>query len=218
MVCPSASLRLHVSRHLGSVARCVAAGATGIDAGAATMPPGFRAAVARLETFELPEVVSGSAADVAVAEALVAAWRRDGIVQLRMSAQQQRLQQAAAAAGRRFFARPAAEKQACVDDRSYAGYVASGEEVTGGIADYSEIFTVTKDLGPRDPRVAARWPCHGPCPWPDGEMKEAVGRHMADLGASGDKLLRLIELGLEVPAGSLTRHTADGWHHMRVLR
>ncbi|KYK56410.1 2-oxoglutarate-dependent ethylene/succinate-forming enzyme [Drechmeria coniospora] len=183
-----------------------------------TMPPGFSAAVGRLKTFALPDKVSGSAADRATARAMLDAWQGDGILQIAMTPLQKQLYRSADAASRRFFARPSKEKRACVDGQSYAGYVASGEEMTDGIADYSEIFTVTKDLSLADGRVADGWPCHGPCPWPDGTMKAVIDRYMADLGASGEKLLQLIELGLEIPAGSLTGYTEDGWHHMRVLR
>ncbi|KJZ78591.1 hypothetical protein HIM_01982 [Hirsutella minnesotensis 3608] len=182
------------------------------------MPPGFSASVGQLETFVLPEQVSGSVSDRAMAKAMINAWRRTGILQVGMSQLQRQLYESADTSSRRFFRRPAMEKRACVDSRSYAGYVASGEEITNGVADYSEIFTVTKDLSHRDNRVLHGWPCHGPCPWPDREMKAVMRRYMADLGASGDKLLRLIELGLDVPEGSLTRYTHDGWHHMRVLR
>ena len=100
---------------------------------------------------------------------------------------------------------------------SYA-YSLVPKEITDGIADYSEIFTVTKDLPSSDPRVQSRWPCHGPCPWPDQKMKQVISRYIADLGTAGQKLLALIELGLDVPTGSLTQYTNDGWHHMRVLR
>ena len=188
------------------------------DPAVGTMPPGFDAAVGNLETFVLPEAVTGSVADVAMGRSLVAAWQRDGILQVCMSPLQRRLYEAADAQSRRFFARPQAEKQACVDSQSYSGYVASGEEITDGIADYSEIFTVTKDLPSSDPRVQSRWPCHGPCPWPDQKMKQVISRYIADLGTAGQKLLALIELGLDVPTGSLTQYTNDGWHHMRVLR
>ncbi|KAK3905666.1 hypothetical protein C8A05DRAFT_41404 [Staphylotrichum tortipilum] len=74
---------------------------------------------------------------------------------------------------------------ACVDDRSYAGYIASGEEVTAGVADYSEVFTVTKEFERGNGKVKAGWPCHGPCPWPEGGM-----------GRRGEGLLRLAEMGL----------------------
>lgn len=183
-----------------------------------SLPPGFTARIGQLETFTLPEKVSGSVSDKAIADAMIGAWRRDGILQIDMSRAQQRLYQAANAASRRFFSRPYAQKQACVDGMSYSGYIASGEEITGGVADYSEIFTVTKDLPHTDNRVSQGWPCHGSCPWPDQGMKKAINSYMADLAVSGEKLLQLIEMGLDVPAGSLTRYTDDGWHHMRVLR
>jgi isopenicillin N synthase-like dioxygenase len=182
------------------------------------MPPGFTATVGQLETFVLPQRLSGSLSDRAMAKAMVNAWRRDGILQIAMSPQQQQAYAQANAESRSFFKKTPAQKQACVNDSSYAGYIASGEEITGGIADYSEIFTVTKDLQPNDPRVVQKWPCHGPCPWSGRAMKSSMTNYMADLGASGDKLLELIELGLDVPPGSLTKYTQDGWHHMRVLR
>jgi isopenicillin N synthase-like dioxygenase len=49
-------------------------------------------------------------------------------------------------------------------------------------------------------------------------MKNAMNSYMDDLAVSGEKLLQLIEIGLDVPTGSLTRYTDDGWHHMRILR
>lgn len=182
------------------------------------MPPGFTATVGQLETFVLPKEVSGSLSDRAMAKAMVNAWRRDGILQVAMSPLQQQVYAQAKAASKYFFKKTPKEKHACVNDSSYAGYIASGEEITGGIADYSEIFTVTKDLNHNDQRVMENWPCHGPCPWSEDSMKTAMGDYMADLGSSGDKLLQLIELGLDVPPGSLIKYTQDGWHHMRVLR
>jgi hypothetical protein len=183
-----------------------------------TMPPGFTASVGKLETFELPHKPSASLSDQAMAKAMVKAWRRDGILQIAMSPFQQQIYTQANKASRSFFKKTPLQKQACVNDSSYAGYIASGEEITGGIADYSEIFTVTKDLRPTDPRVLARWPCHGPCPWLDQDLKRSMTEYMADLGSCGERILQLIELGLDVPPGSLTRYTHDGWHHMRVLR
>ncbi|RDA91345.1 hypothetical protein CP533_0010 [Ophiocordyceps camponoti-saundersi (nom. inval.)] len=185
---------------------------------APAMPPGFSATVGRLETFSLPIKVTGSIQERAMAKAMMSAWQKNGILQINMTRLQQRLYRNALASSRRFFDRPLAEKQACVDSRSYSGYVASGEEMTDGIRDYSEIFTVTKDLPLSDKRVLEGCPCHGPCPWPDNDFKEAISRYMEELGACGQRLLQLIELGLDVAAGSLTRYTTDGWHHARVLR
>ncbi|PON25774.1 2-oxoglutarate-dependent ethylene/succinate-forming enzyme [Trichoderma gamsii] len=208
-----------VARHLITKTRAASTSAVTAHAAAThSLPPGFTAKIGQLETFTLPEKVSGSVSDKAIADAMIGAWRRDGILQIGMSKAQQRLYQAANAASRRFFSRPRPQKQACVDDMSYSGYIASGEEITDGVADYSEIFTVTKDLPHTDQRVAQGWPCHGPCPWADQSMKNAMNSYMVDLAISGEKLLQLIEMGLDVPTGSLTRYTDDGWHHMRVLR
>ncbi|EAA28260.3 hypothetical protein GE21DRAFT_6094 [Neurospora crassa] len=183
-----------------------------------TMPPNFKAQVAHLDTFELPEKITGSASDRALGKAIIDTWRYEGIIQIAQSDLQKKLWNDAKAASKRFFRKPAAEKAACVDSQSYAGYIASGEEVTDGIADYSEIFTITKDLDLEEPRVRAKWPCHGPCPWPDVEMKEPMMRYVDNLGLEGEKILQLAEFGLGVAPGTLTQYTRDGWHHTRVLR
>lgn len=49
---------------------------------AATMPPGYKAKVGNLETFTIPESVTGSAQDKAMGKALIEAFRRDGILQI----------------------------------------------------------------------------------------------------------------------------------------
>ena len=184
----------------------------------AKMPPGFKAEVAQLDTFQLPDRTTGSLGDHLLGKALVDAWRKDGIIQIAMTDAEKKLWADAKDASQKFFRQPHAVKAACVDPQSYAGYIASGEEVTDGIADYSEIFTITKDLDPTEPRVRAGWPCHGPCPWPDNAMKETMTRYDEALGRQGEKLLALIEMGLEITPGSLRRYTYDGWHHTRVLR
>jgi hypothetical protein len=184
-----------------------------------TMPPGFRARVGNFDTFMLPSSVTHCAGDEALGRAMIQAWRRDGILQFTMSPHQKRLRDAAFAASKRFFSLPYREKAGCVDDQSYAGYIASGEEITDGIADYSEIFTITKDLPLSDRRVQARWPCHGPCPWATkANMKDPLTAYMEEVGRCGEVLLGLTELGLGLEPGSLTKYTADGWHHSRVLR
>ena len=54
--------------------------------GAKTMPRGFSATVAQLETFQLPDKVTGSRGDRALGRAIVSAWCRDGIIQFSMDA------------------------------------------------------------------------------------------------------------------------------------
>ena len=172
-----------------------------------------------LRTFHLPASVEGSTDNLQLARDMIRAWRTDGIFQVATNFVQQGQTANAFEASRRFFRMPMASKAACISDLNYAGYVASGEEVTAGEADFSEIFTVCPDLPLDDPRVKAQWPCHGPVPWPDELYRQAMVDFMAMLGGIGEKLLRLTAIGLGLPdLNALTDLTRDGWHHMRVLR
>uniref|UniRef100_A0AAU2JJ35 MFS transporter n=1 Tax=Streptomyces sp. NBC_00049 TaxID=2903617 RepID=A0AAU2JJ35_9ACTN len=171
-------------------------------------------------TFRVPDRVTGTAVDEALGRAMTSAWQRDGIFQVAVDAGQRVRTRDALAASRRFFARPLAEKAACVNDTSYSGYVASGEEVTAGERDASEIFTVTPDLP-----SGSGLPCHGPVPWPDSGYRAAMEAYLAGVGALGERLLRLVALGLGPGFGleragidRLAGPTRGGWHHMRVLR
>ena len=172
-----------------------------------------------LLTFQLPEAITGAPADADLALAMIHAWRRDGIFQIATSTAQDRTVEDALAASKRFFHQPMAAKAGCISDLTYAGYVASGEEVTAGEADRSEIFTVCKDVPRDDPRVQAAWPCHGPVPWPSEDYRQSMSAISDTFGAIGDKLLQLVALGLGLDdAEALVGLTRDGWHHMRVLR
>jgi 2-oxoglutarate dioxygenase / 2-oxoglutarate/L-arginine monooxygenase/decarboxylase len=172
-----------------------------------------------LRTFELPASVTGTEDDVKLGREMVSAWRADGIFQIATDVAQDRRTADALSSSKRFFRMPLEFKARHVSDLTYSGYIASGEEVTAGEADYSEIFTVCKDVPDTDPRVAAQWPCHGPVPWPDGEYRRSMKIFMGDLGAIGDTLLRLTALGLGLAdVDALTALARDGWHHMRVLR
>ena len=175
--------------------------------------------MSELQTFRIPESVTGTQSDVELAQVLIAAWQRDGIFQVATDAAQDRKTRRAFSASHRFFGLPFERKAACVSDLTYSGYIASGEEVTAGEADYSEIFTVCKDVPLHDTRVRANWPCHGPAPWPDAEYRDAMTLFMDELGGIGERLLRLTALGLGLRhMNVLTDLTRDGWHHMRVLR
>jgi isopenicillin N synthase-like dioxygenase len=184
-----------------------------------TMPPHHKATIGQLQTFDLPREVDVTAENRALGKAMIKAWRRDGILQIKMTPAQGNMLRRCFRTSKDFFKLPAGEKARHVDDQSFAGYIASGEELTDGIADYSEIFTVTKDLPTSDARVQNKWPCHGPCPWPNESYKGLMNELMALLGESGEKILRLTALGLGLAnADALTNMTDDGWHHMRVLR
>jgi len=175
--------------------------------------------IGNLTTFALPSDISGSEANRALGQRMIQTWRKDGIFQIQLTGEQGSVLNKAFELSRGYFRRPFHEKSKHVDDQSFSGYIASGEELTDGIADYSEIFTVTKDLPPSDPRVQEKWPCHGPCPWPDRTYEATMKRLMAVLGESGEKLLKLTALGLNLAnPNALTDLTEDGWHHMRILR
>lgn len=171
-----------------------------------------------LRTFQLPAEVTGSIWDIALGVELVRTWQADGILQVATGSVADAVAAAALRESRRFFARPLPEKTALVSDLTYAGYVASGEEETAGEKDFSEIFTVCKDLPLSDPRVRAGWPCHGPAPWPDPVYRDVMTALMSQFSLIGDKILKLTALGLGLDMNALTDLAADGWHHMRVLR
>ncbi|MFF1723663.1 isopenicillin N synthase family dioxygenase [Streptomyces sviceus] len=174
---------------------------------------------APLRTFRLPTAVDGTDADRALGRALVAAWQSDGIFQVHATPAQQEATERALEASRAFCRRPLKEKAGYVSDLSYSGYVASGEEETAGERDGSEIFTVCPDIPADDPRVIDQWPCHGPAPWPSPGYARAMKGYMTAVGELGHRLLRLTALGLGLDDPDyFTRLTADGWHHMRVLR
>ncbi|MFG2007102.1 2OG-Fe(II) oxygenase family protein [Spirillospora sp. NPDC048911] len=172
-----------------------------------------------LRTFSLPSSVEGRDADRALGRELVTAWQADGIFQVRATPEQREATDRALAASRAFCRRPLKEKAGHVSDLTYSGYVASGEEETAGERDGSEIFTVCPDIPGTDDRVLARWPCHGPTPWPSARYAQAMTGYMRVVGDIGHRLLQLTALGLGLDdLDHLTRLTADGWHHMRVLR
>src|SRR5438045_998378 len=124
-----------------------------------TMPPDHPAAVARLTTFILPDCVTGNKSDIELGREMVNSWRKDGIFQIVMDSSQQHAIDEAFPASQAYFRLPFTEKVRNVDSQSFGGYIASGEELTDGILDYAEIFTITKDLPMSNPRVQARWPC-----------------------------------------------------------
>lgn len=172
-----------------------------------------------LQTFMVPDRIDATPAHRRLAARMLDAWRRDGIFQVAMDAGQNTAAQQMFDASRHFFRQQPAFKQRCVSDLSYGGYVASGEDETAGEAGHSEVFTVCQDVPAEDARVLNRWPCHGPIPWPDGAYQDSASHFMAVLGGLGERLLRLVALGLDLERiDALTSLTADGWHHMRVLR
>lgn len=175
--------------------------------------------MANLQTFCVPGEIDGSPSDIVLAKEMIHAWRRDGIYQVATTPAQCLITERAFEASKRFFRMPLELKSQCISDLTYAGYVASRSEITAGEADYSEIFTVCRDVPLGDPRVRSNLPCHGPVPWPDEDYQQAMRLHMDELHLLGDKLLQLTALGLGLSnMNALLNLAHHGWHHMRVLR
>jgi len=171
-----------------------------------------------LQTFTLPEIVTGTPSDRALAQALVGAWRKDGILQLAKTPEQEAQTLRAFEANERFFLRPLEEKAQYVTDLSYSGYVVSGAEKKGDKQDFPEVFTVFPDIPADDLRVRRQIPGHGPVPWPSAEFRDAMTAYMDTCGAIGVKLLQLTALAMGLELDAFTRLAKNPWNHMRVLR
>ena len=145
-----------------------------------------------VKAFTLPseEVeVTGSGADVQLGKAMIAAWRSEGIFQVKIGGDQQMLGaiKECREQDQKFMGLPLAEKKAFAPQgNSYSGYIGAKEELMfGGKPNAMEFFYVTKDLSENDARVKANWPCHGPTQWPNADYKKAVTALMDSLGQYG---------------------------------
>nr|VFJ88583.1 MAG: Isopenicillin N synthase [Candidatus Kentron sp. H]VFJ90676.1 MAG: Isopenicillin N synthase [Candidatus Kentron sp. H]VFJ96839.1 MAG: Isopenicillin N synthase [Candidatus Kentron sp. H] len=175
--------------------------------------------MADLQNFHLPESISGTQSDRDLGREMIQAWRTDGAFRIAMSGIQSKKSEDAFAASRRFFRGSIEFKSQYLDDLTYSGYAASGEEITAGERDYPEVFTICRDIPVEDARVRAHWPCHGPVPWPDAEYRESLQTYLNELGSVGDRLLQLVALGLALKdMDALLALAKDGWHHLRALR
>ena len=157
--------------------------------------------------FRLPDQVE---VDNDLSESIVGALQRDGLIEIELNEDQKVVLEMAYRASHRFFRLPQEKKSLLVNDGGYSGYVSSGEEMTDGIPDYSEIFTVTRDLPLMDPREWRDLPFQDTCPWPNDDYKGAMQNAMSMMGGINEKLLKLTTLGLHLKPTSLTEFTRDG--------
>lgn len=128
-------------------------------------PYSFATKKGNFQTFTIPEKLIGSSADhIALGKELIRAFRTDGLFQVEVNnSELKNVCRDAIAESKNFFWNTSlVEKRKLVNDLSYSGYIASGEEITGGEADGSEIFTITPDIALDDERIGNKWPCHGP--------------------------------------------------------
>jgi isopenicillin N synthase-like dioxygenase len=174
--------------------------------------------MASLTNFNVPLTVTANKSAIALGKAMVNAWQKDGIFEISLTEQQSQIAKKAFHRSRAFFNKSLEDKTKLISDSTYSGYVSCQEEQTDGEPDFSEIFTVCKDIDVSDKAYQQGWPCHGPVPWPDAEYRNAMNAFMDMAGELGETMLKLIALGLDLPMDALTNFTKDGWHHMRVLR
>lgn len=172
-----------------------------------------------MQTFDIPKLITGAPSDHQLARQIIDAWKNDGIFQIAMTEIQNQKTQSALAESKRFFRQSLETKSKYVSNLTYSGYIASGEELTAGKADYSEIFTICKDVPLDQESGKTQLPCHGPVPWPDHQYRQSMNAYMDELALLGDRLLELVAIGLGFKdINTLTQLTQNGWHHMRVLR
>ncbi|HDL7645770.1 TPA: isopenicillin N synthase family oxygenase [Yersinia enterocolitica] len=172
----------------------------------------------KLNTFTLPETVSDSPAHRALGTQIVAAWRKDGIIEVRRDEIQEQETRRAFEENQKFFARPLDEKRRYVDDLTFSGYVASGEEKKSSAKDFPEVFTIFPDISVSDERVRQEWPCHGPVPWPSEDFQNAMTAYIYTCSSIGHRLMQLTALGMGLELDTFTRLCRRPWNYMRVLQ
>ncbi|RPB01011.1 hypothetical protein L873DRAFT_1804357 [Choiromyces venosus 120613-1] len=121
-----------------------------------------------------------------------------------MTLEQQTLFASARASSKAYFAEDIRKKASFVNSTTYSGYNTSGEEVIDGVAE-------------SDPQVIYDWLCHGQAPWPSESYKQDLTAWIDSFGNFGDRILRLVALGLGL-RGECPDRAYERQHHMRALR
>jgi 2-oxoglutarate dioxygenase / 2-oxoglutarate/L-arginine monooxygenase/decarboxylase len=171
-----------------------------------------------LRTFFIPSQVTDCTADRELAHMMIRTWRTDGAFQVFADEAVVNAQHRAFTASERFFRQPLDIRRRHVSELSFSGFVAEGDSCSGQHADATEAFVSCKDIALHDTRVLARWPGHGPVPWPDAEFRDSLQAFSVLLARLGDSLLKLTALGLGVPKRLFTAGTQDGFHTLRAHR
>jgi isopenicillin N synthase-like dioxygenase len=80
------------------------------------MQPYHKATPGQLQTFELPQEVTVNEENSNIRKALIEAWRKDGILQIRMTLEQSDTLRQCFKTSKEFSSLPAEEKATYVDD------------------------------------------------------------------------------------------------------
>lgn len=128
-----------------------------------------------------------------------------------------------AEASSRFFALPAAQKQAIAmahGGRAWRGWFPVGGELTGGAPDRKEGLYFGSELAPEHPRVRAGVPMHGPNLFPEQvpELRPLVLRYIAAMTTVAQALLVGVARSLGLAGDYFAKHyTAEPTVLFRVF-
>ena len=156
--------------------------------------------------------------------ALLAACREPGFAYLRGHGVPPELDQAMMRVAARFFALPAADKNAMPIAASphFRGYTPPGGEWTKGTRDWREQLDLGADETAEAPAdaVPAWRRLRGPNPWPASlpEMRPIVTEWMASMDRVGFAVMRALALGLGQPLDFFDRYfTPRGDPHLKII-
>jgi len=159
-----------------------------------------------------------------VAAALDAACRHVGFFYIVGHGVDPALQDRLDALARRFFARPASEKQEIAmarGGRAWRGWFPVGGELTAGVPDDKEGLYFGTDLGADHRHVAAGVPMHGPNLYPrrPRELGSVVRAYMDVMTEVGQAVLSGMAVGLGLGPSWFTEHlTAEPTVLFRIFR
>ncbi len=133
---------------------------------------------------------------------------------------------AAFAASREFHAGNDEQKRALAINRFHRGYMgmATSTIVTSTVAsvtrpNLSESLMLMHELAPDDPDLLAGMPLQGPNQWPDfvPDFRPRVERYLVEVDRLARYVVRLIAMGLGLPARALDRHFDKPTTFLRLL-
>ena len=158
---------------------------------------------AEIPILDLAQAERGPAALAALAADLKRAATEVGFFYLRGHTVPQDVIDATFAQSRAFFAQPLEVKQQMHVDARHRGFLRVGEAkmYRTAKADLKESYLYGLDLPETDPDVVAGRPLMGPNRWPADrpELKAAVYAWFAAIRETGQKLLRVFAVALDLP-------------------
>ena len=158
----------------------------------------------------LPVIALDGADLPAVAAQIRAACTGPGFFYLRGHGVEPAIIEAAVDAARRFFHLPPEVKARTRANLLHRGWHAAGGAVMEGATkpDLKEFYSIGLDLASNHPAVLAGEKLRGPNQWPAEvpELRPAMEAYYAAMMATGQRLLRAVALGLDLPESFFAPH------------